>query len=133
MMQAAAYGRLGADPKSISTKTGKAMTAASLAVDLVGRNSEDPVTEWLSVICFGRTADALLKHAKGDLISIAGRVQVNCYTAKDGSSRRELQIIADSVISSKSVRPRSKRRPSNNGTKTPGPSEPRDFNDDIPF
>ena len=127
MMQAAAYGRLGVDPKPITTKTGKAMTAASLAVELVDRKSEDPVTEWLSVICFGRTADALLKHAKGDLISIAGRVQVNCYTAKDGSSRRELQIIADSVVSSKSVRPggRKKARPT--------PSEQQDFDDDIPF
>lgn len=133
MMQAAAYGRLGIDPKSITTKTGTAMSAASLAVELVDRNSEDPATEWLSVICFGRTADALLKHAKGDLISIAGRVQLNSYKAKDGSSRRELQIIADSVISSKSVRPGGKRRLSNNGTKSPVPPEPHDFDDDIPF
>lgn len=46
MMQLAAYGWLGVDPKSITTKTGIAMTAASLAVDLVDRNSADPVTDY---------------------------------------------------------------------------------------
>ena len=129
MMQLAAYGRLGADPKSIQTKTGKAMTAASLAVELSDRDGEAQ-TEWLGIIAFGRVAETLLRHAKGDLVSVAGRVQLNAFNTKGGESRRELQVIADSVISAKSVRPGGgKKKPSG----PPKETHEIEFNDDIPF
>ena len=104
MMQIAAYGRLGQNPKPITTKTGKAMTAASIAIELSDRDGEAQ-TEWLGVVAFGRVAETLLCHSKGDLVSVAGRVQLSLFDTKDGESRRELQVIADSVISAKSVRP----------------------------
>ena len=37
MMTLSAYGRLGREPKPITTKTGKAMTVASLAVTVPSR------------------------------------------------------------------------------------------------
>ncbi len=129
MMQAAAYGRLGADPKSISTKTGKMMAAASIAVDLSDRNGESK-TEWVGVVAFGRVAETLLRHSKGDLVSVAGRVQLNSFDTKGGESRRELQIIADAVISAKSVRPGgTKKKPlgASNASSKVG------LNDDLPF
>ena len=129
MMQVAVYGRLGADPKPIKTKTGKAMTAASMAIELSDRNGES-ATEWLGVVAFGRVAETLLRHARGDLVSVAGRVQLNAFKTKGGESRRELQIIADSVISAKSVRPGGgKKRPSG----PPKETHEIEFNDDILF
>ena len=56
--QLAAYGRLVADPRPIETRSGKAMTAARLAVsvecreDGAGETGEE--TLWLSVLAFGR-------------------------------------------------------------------------------
>nr|WP_227517224.1 single-stranded DNA-binding protein [Raoultella sp. YJ] len=32
---------------------------------------------WLGVIAFGKQADALAKHRKGDLISVEGNIQLN--------------------------------------------------------
>ena len=104
MMQIAAYGRLGANPKSIQTKTGKAMAVASIAVNLADREGDEH-TEWISIIAFGRVADSLLCSSKGELISISGRAQVDSYTNGCGETQTKLQVIADSVISAKSVRP----------------------------
>lgn len=47
MMQIAAYGKLGGDPKSIETNSRKAMAVASLAVNLEERGVEDPEPEWI--------------------------------------------------------------------------------------
>ena len=63
MMMVSAYGRLGSDPKPLQTKSGKPMTAASIAVDVTG-NSENPETLWLKVLAFNKTADQLLHHIK---------------------------------------------------------------------
>ena len=83
MMQMSAYGRLAADPRQIATKTGKSMATASLAVDVDDANNDAPV--WLGLVAFGRAADELLRHGKGDLISASGRVQRNSWRDNDGN------------------------------------------------
>ncbi|WP_095201277.1 single-stranded DNA-binding protein [Mesorhizobium carmichaelinearum] len=102
MMQASAYGRLAQDPRSIATKSGKSMAVASIAVAI---DDHDAPPLWVGVIAFGRVAEDLLRHAKGDLISVSGRVQRSTWTAPTGEKREQLQIVADSLISSRSVRP----------------------------
>lgn len=111
-MHTACYGRLGNDPKSISTKTGKSMAVGTVAVELQDRQNEAH-TIWVGVVCFGRTAEALLKHGRGDLVSICGRTQYNAYTNGKGEAVEQLQVIADSVVSARTVRPGGKRRSSN--------------------
>ena len=106
MMQAAAYGRLGGDPREIATRTGTKMAVASIAVDLDdGRGDGDAGPFWLNIIAFGRVADTLLRHSCGDLLSASGRLQINRYIARDGSEREQLQLVADSIVSARSVRP----------------------------
>ena len=75
--QLSAYGRLGRDPRPVETSSGKAMTVASLAVTIESRESGETGegTLWLDVVSFGRVADDLARHAKGDLVSVAGRMQ----------------------------------------------------------
>lgn len=59
MMQLAAYGRLGQDPRAIDTRTGKSMTVASIAVDMSNaRDGEE--REQLQVV-----ADSLVSAAHG--------------------------------------------------------------------
>ena len=54
MMQPALNGRLGKDPQAIQAKTGTAMAAASVAVDVSTRNAE--ATVWIRVTAFGLRA-----------------------------------------------------------------------------
>ena len=70
-------GRLGADPVTRETKNGKGMVTASIAVSLPTRESDE--VQWFQLLAFGRTAEALGRHAKGDAL-------VDTH-AKHGSAR----------------------------------------------
>ena len=153
--QIAAYGRLVADPRSIKTRSGKAMTAARLAVTVECRDGGRETGEetlWLSVLAFGRVAEDLARSAKGEPVSVSGRVRLERYVAGDGEERETWQVLADAVVSSRSVRPRGGRRgggsgenggasrqdPDRGGSRASRPSPaastaPADFDDDIPF
>jgi len=108
-MQAAAYGRLGQDPRQIVTSTGKSMTVATIAVD-VARDDPDAAPLWLGIVAFGRLAEELAKHNRGELVSVAGRVQRRDYTDKLGERQQQLQIVCDSLLSARTVRPAGGRR-----------------------
>lgn len=103
MMQASAYGRLGQEPKRINTQSGKPMAVSSLAVSVGEAQDDHP--EWFGVVAFGRVADDLLRHQKGDLVSVSGRVQRSTWTRGDGQTVQQLQIVADSLISARTTRP----------------------------
>lgn len=108
MMQAAAYGRLGQDPRQLETRTGTLMVVGSLAVDVSdGRDAEEEAPPlWLGLVAFGRVAEDLLRHSKGELLSVSGRVQRRTWTDKTtGEEREQLQVVADSIVSARSVRP----------------------------
>jgi len=81
-IRASLYGRLGSDPKPITTRTGNAMTRASLAVDVAASNAEQDETEWVTALAFGRLAEALAKHAKGDMVAVSGRFERNRWTGQ---------------------------------------------------
>ncbi len=59
----------------------------------------------MGIVGFGRVAESLLKHKRGDMLSAAGRVQLNTWATDGGEQRRQFQIVADSVISARTVRP----------------------------
>ena len=156
----AVYGRLGSDPREHVTSKGGAMATARLAVNVPDRTqgAEGGATEtlWLRVTAFGRVADDLLLCAKGEPLSASGKLQVSRYQARDGETREQWEIVADAVVSARTVRPRGGRRKGDGdgrngddvrkrgegagwpGVTEPGPasptsSAPADFDDDIPF
>ena len=157
----AVYGRLGSDPREHVTSKGGAMATASLAVDVPDRSqgAEGGATEtlWLRVTAFGRVADDLLLCANGDPVSASGRLQFSRYQARDGETREQWAIVADALVSARTVRPRGGRRKGDGdgrdgndvrrrgegagwpGVTEPAPasspasSAPADFDDDIPF
>ena len=104
-----AHGRLARDPENRQTKTGKPMATATIAVDMPPRygaeEGERPPVLWLQILAFEDRALELGRLAKGDLVSVAGRLQLEPYTARDGSHRDGWKIIADSLISARSSRP----------------------------
>lgn len=104
--QISAYGRLVADPQTRTTANGKSMAMARLAVALpchTAQNNE--ATYWLGIVAFGSQADTLAKHSKGDMISIAGNMQLNQWSGQDGVQKEQPQVIADSIISARTSRP----------------------------
>ncbi|MBJ8789081.1 single-stranded DNA-binding protein [Citrobacter freundii] len=108
--QISAYGRLVADPQTRTTNSGTSMAMGRLAVALPCHAAEGgEVTFWLGVVAFGKQADALAGHVKGDLVSVAGTMQVNQWTGKDGGTQQGYQVVADSVISARTARPGGKR------------------------
>ena len=83
--QISAYGRLVAALKTRTTANGKSMAMARLAVALpfhTAQNNE--ATYWLGIVAFGTQADTLAKHQKGDMISIAGNMQLNQWSGQEG-------------------------------------------------
>lgn len=102
MMLSSVYGRLGQEPRSISTQSGNAMAVTSIAVG-IGEHDDSPL--WMGIVAFGKQADDLLRHQKGDMVSVSGRVQRSSWTNQAGEKKEQLQIVADSIISSRAVRP----------------------------
>ena len=156
----AVYGRLGSDPREHSTRTGGAMATASLAVNVPDRSRDADegaeATLWLRVTAFGRVAESLAKHAKGDPVSVSGRLQFSRWTGRDGDEREQWAIVADALVSARTVRPGGRRKGDGNGrdrddvrsrgegagwpgvtepapASSPAPGPPADFDDDIPF
>lgn len=104
--QISAYGWLVADPQTRTTTNGNNMAMARLAVSLPCNATEaGESTFWLGVIAFGKQADALAKHQKGDIVCVAGNMQLNQWTGQDGGKQQGYQVVADSVISARTVRP----------------------------
>ncbi|HFV0202715.1 single-stranded DNA-binding protein [Escherichia coli] len=119
--QIAAYGRLVADPQLKTTSKGTQMAMASMAVPL-------PCSQ----------ADALAKHRKGELVSVAGNMQVSQWTGQNGETRQGWQVIADSVISARTARPGGKKGQQGQATDALNRAKQQAGNDDpygdgIPF
>lgn len=100
--QVAAYGRLGADPVKRTSAAGKDWATASIAVSL--SEGEDALTQWFGIVSFGKAAETLCRHSKGDLVSVSGRLQLNRYRDREGNDREQLQVVAETVISARTVR-----------------------------
>lgn len=132
----ALYGRLGQDPRPIETRKGTSMAVASLAVDV----EQDGEPLWFGIVAFGSKADELLKHGKGECISAIGRLNRRTWTDRNGEDREQLQIVADAIVSARTVRPGGKKK-QRDDKPAEDPQAPADdetqgndfIDDEIPF
>lgn len=131
MLIASIYARLAADPVARTTKTGKPMTTASVAVDVSGRDATGE-TLWVSVLAFGTQADALLRAGKGQMVAAMGRLSRGSYTAKDGARREQWTLLAESVVTARSARPIGRRQAANTKARSGGPGMVV-FDDSLPI
>lgn len=92
-------GRLGADPKSHQTRSGKAMTTISVAVKTLGRGEDGKnveSTQWTGVTFFGPRAETVQKLLKkGDLVRVTGTPAVRQFTRKNGETSAMLEVVAE--------------------------------------
>ncbi len=134
MITASVYGRLGGDPVERLTKNSKAMTTATVAVD-AARHGADADTVWFGLVAFGRAAEALARHVKGDLVACMGGLTKNRYTARDGQERESWSLNVDAIVSARTVRPSGGRKRTETAKAAPAGASAdagRPFNDPIP-
>lgn len=89
-------GRLTKDPVLRPTRSGKARTFFTLAVD---RDSPDQngnwITDFIDFVAWDKTAEKVCsKYNKGDLIVATGRLQPRSVTSGDGQT----QMISEVVV-----------------------------------
>lgn len=95
-------GNVGRDPEVRTTGSGLPVTNLRVAVSERRRDGGGDwreYTDWLTVVCFGRTAENVGDHVqKGKLLYIEGRLQNRNFKDKDGNERWTTEVVADRVL-----------------------------------
>lgn len=90
-------GRLGKDPETHATPTGKKVCSFSLAVDRRWRNVDGETksaTDWFNVDAWGRLGEIIQQYLhKGRLVYLEGRLQTDRYE-HEGETRFYTRVIA---------------------------------------
>lgn len=102
MVKVTLIGNLGKDPEVKFTASGTAVcnlrVACTERVRSKDGNWEDH-TEWVSLVCFGKTAENAGQYlAKGRQIYAEGRLQTREWTDKDGNKRYSTEVLANQVL-----------------------------------
>lgn len=122
-------GRLTRDPELRYTKSNKAVTAFTIAVDRPGVKDK---TDFIDCVAWEKKAEFLCRHfKKGQRIEVSGVLTTRQYE-KDGQKRKATEIRCDQVFfgdSKKDEGPVPQPAPSGTG----GFQEAPDEDDDLPF
>ncbi len=90
-------GRLGKDPESHLTPTGKKVCSISLAVDRRWKNVDGQMksaTDWFNIEAWGHLGELMQQYLqKGRLIYLEGRLQTDRYD-REGETRYFTKVIA---------------------------------------
>lgn len=92
-------GRPTGTPTVTYTPSQMAIAKFSLAVDR-DRKSKDGEKEadFFDITAFGKTAESCERYAaKGKMLAVKGRAQIDSYKGKDGQTRKAFVVIADQV------------------------------------
>lgn len=104
--QVVLVGRLTDDIEVVETEKGKKVTSLILAVQRSYKNSEGIYeADFIKCTLWNAVASSTSEYCKkGDIIGIKGRIQVNSYQDKDGTTKYSTEVIAEKVtfLSSKS-------------------------------
>lgn len=88
-------GRLTKEPEIRLTVKNDKVARFTLAVD---RDFNREETDFINCVAFKATAAFIESYfGKGDMILVAGRLQIQTYTAKDGSNRTAAEVLTDNV------------------------------------
>jgi single-stranded DNA-binding protein len=65
-------------------------------------------TQWVSIIAFACAADRLLGLHQGDVVSVAGRLEMRTWRGQDGADRAGLSIVASEITAARKPKPRAR-------------------------
>jgi single-strand DNA-binding protein len=93
-------GRLGKDPESKYTPTGKKVVHFSLAVSqrwtVAGESKE--FTEWVNIEVWDRLGEVCQEYLKkGSLVYLEGRLKTDKYESREGDTRYYTKVVAQLV------------------------------------
>jgi|SRR5664280_913679 single-strand DNA-binding protein len=94
-------GRLGKDPESRATATGKKVTQFSLAVSDRWKSAEGETkehTEWVNIEAWGRLGEICQQYLrKGKLVFLEGRLRTDKFDDKSGETKYFTKVVALSM------------------------------------
>lgn len=92
-------GRLTHSPELKRTNSGTSVVQFSVAVRRNFKNADGEYdTDFINCVAWKQTAEMVARYfGKGDGITISGSIQTRTYTAKDGSERKAVEVVADSI------------------------------------
>jgi single-strand DNA-binding protein len=96
-------GNVGRDPELRYTANGKSMVSFSIATnhryqDQAGEWQEQ--TEWFRVVAWNQLAERVMERIqKGAQAYVEGRLQTRTWTGNDGKERKDLEIVANTILS----------------------------------
>lgn len=89
-------GRLGQDPQTRHTSSGKTVTNFNLAVD--DGFGEKKKTYWIPIVCWEKTAELAQQYlVKGSQVAVAGRLSQRSYQDKEGGNRTVIEVMASQL------------------------------------
>jgi single-strand DNA-binding protein len=102
-------GRLGADVEERAMPNGQPVANFRVATSEKWKDKQTgdmkELTEWHSVVAFGRTAEIARQYlSKGSLVCVLGRLRTRKYQDKQGNDRYSTEVITDrlSMLGSRS-------------------------------
>ncbi|HAV75950.1 MAG TPA: single-stranded DNA-binding protein [Anaerolineae bacterium] len=93
-------GRLGKDPESKYTPTGKKVAHFSLAVSQRWKTAGEmkEYTEWVNIEAWGRLGEVCQEYLKkGSLVYLEGRLKTEKYEGKEGDMKYFTKVVALSL------------------------------------
>ena len=118
-------GRLGRDPESRFTQSGKTVVNFSIACS--EKRGGEEYTEWVNIVAWDKLGEICAQYLqKGSLVYISGRMQTRKWQAKTGTDRYTTDIVAREMKMLDG-------RESGGRDVAPEPGPPTNFGDDVPF
>ena len=92
-------GNLTRDPESRTTASGSTVCSFNVAVNRRRtQNSNQPDADFFRVSAWNALGENCQKYlAKGRKVAVVGRVSVSTYQAQDGTTRANLEVMAEDV------------------------------------
>ena len=137
MNKAILIGRLGQDPEIRQTNNGNVV---NMSVATSDKKDGQEITEWHSVVCFGKTADNVAKYPKkGQQVGIEGKIQTRSWE-KDGEKKYKTEIVAWAIEflsppakTEQSAPPPQQQRRQRQANPHPNSYGPPPMDDDVSF
>ena len=118
-------GRLGRDPASRFTQSGKTVVNFSIACS--EKRGGEEYTEWVNIVAWDKLGEICAQYLqKGSLVYISGRMQTRKWQEKSGTDRYATEIVAREMKMLDG-------RESGGRDVAPEPGPPTNFGDDVPF
>lgn len=91
-------GRLTRDPDISSSASGTVFARFSIAVDRRFKREGEPDADFFNCSAFGKTAEFIERYIKkGTKVALAGRLENNDYTNKDGQKIHDIRIMVEEI------------------------------------